>query len=177
MKTLIRMLIPGVLATLSVIAIAAACLSHAQSPQVISSPASTNAVPGAARSDAYMVCGVCGARIQQPQAVMVAGAYYDQGEQLAAPRTALAAARPRSRELVYDREPQGYCEPQPAAYYPQAQPSQVILGADGNYYRAIPLGISPAPVFDLAGDYEPRPMYRQGAREIPVRAIARHFHR
>lgn len=85
MKALIRKLVPGVVATLVATALGMFCMARAQAkasaPVDVSAQVATSNYaaaapvynqPPAAPVQQILVCGVCGAQLQQPQAVMVA---------------------------------------------------------------------------------------------------------
>lgn len=152
MKTLLLKLVPGILATLATIAIGAFAV-HAQSTPAAAAPLvqqvqpAPQAQPVQAPEAPYMICGVCGARIAQPQTVLVAPAYYN---------TPAAAPAPRQAYYVDNYAP---------------QPVTVVRGPNG-YYLADDCAdygcrIPPAPVFSLTdyGRADPRLIRREARND------------
>lgn len=119
MKTLIRKLIPGVVATLLATALGMYCMARAQDKATAAPAAAPNyaaapsyAQPSAAPAPQLMVCGVCGAQLQQPQVVMIAPGYPDQ------PRPHQARAEYPERYAVDAYYPQAAACVEPVAYAP-----------------------------------------------------------
>lgn len=151
MKALIRKLIPGVFATLAFTALAMFCMARAQAKA--SAPVDVAAQVGpsnyAAAAPVYnqvppapvqqiLVCGVCGAQLQAPQAVMVA-----------APVDGRRGYAPQLERREY----------QPA-YYPEPVCEQPIAYAPAYYQR--PISVDPfqqVRVNPIPFPYETRAVY------------------
>lgn len=135
MKSLIRKLIPGVVATLVATALGMYCMASAQmkattpgdgAQPAAQSPYAAAPVYNQAPSQApqqIMVCGVCGARLQPPQVVMVAQGYPDE--------------RPRQARAEYSER---YAVD---ACYPQAAAACVEPVAYAPAYYQRPLSVDP----------------------------------